>query len=448
VPRARFRATLVLLAAILAIALGPRLTRPVAAESTAATVAAHPAGTELYGYLPYWEMNSTMADYLANVPLTDLELFSVSAGKNGGLHKSEIGYRRITGAIGTRLISEAHARGQRVQLVFTSFTFEKNTPFFGRASLDSLDDRRGVQKLATPAGTAGLPWRRTSRELVDLATKLGVDGIDVDVELIRGDSYEGYTAFLGDLRGRLDAAIPGAKLTVATMANRAGADLARAAIAGGVDRVFLMGYDYHWSGSDPGASAPIVRVDDGLSLTSSIVAYADAGVPPSKTLLGLPLFGMSWTVATPSPFAARLASGANWFPSNHVAQLSAPGFDSWFDWPETVEFVANPIVPTASPGASPAPDASGVPGASLAPATSPAPGASAPPPVPTTWQAIFYDSPRTLRPKLALAVSSGFAGAGFWAIGYERGLPGYIELMADFRAGLVTTAPPVSLDER
>jgi len=472
VPIARFpathlRAATTLFAAILAFTLGPRLTPSV----VAASAGARPAGTELYGYLPYWEMNSTMADYLADVPLTDLELFSVSAGKNGELHKSEVGYKRITGAIGTRLISGAHARGQRVQLVFTSFTFEKNTPFFGRSSLDSIDDQRSVQEQATPAGAAAEPWRRTAKELVDLATKLGVDGIDVDVELIRGDSYEGYTAFLADLRGRLDAAIPGAKLTVATMANRAGADLARAAIAGGFDRVFLMGYDYHWSGSDPGASAPIARLDDGLSLVSSIKAYADAGVPPAKTLLGLPLFGMSWTVATPSPFAPRLESGVNWVPSNHVAQLTAPGFESWFDWPETVEFIANPIAPqtspgtSAAPGASPvpggsvdpgvppapdasiAPDASLAPGESLAPGASLAPGVSAPPPDSTTWQAIFYDSPRTLRPKLALAVSRGFAGAGFWAIGYERGLPGYIELMADFRAGLVTTAPPISLTD-
>jgi hypothetical protein len=375
-------------------------------------------------------MNTTMAAYLARVPLTDLELFSVSAGQNGALHKTEVGYRRITGAIGTRLISEAHARGQRVQLVFTSFTYEKNTPFFGRASLDPTDDRRGVPRLATPAGTATLPWQRTSKELVDLAKQLGVDGIDVDVELIPGFGYEGYTDFLLDLRGRLDAAIPSAKLTVATMANRAGADLARAAIVGGVDRVFLMGYEYHWSGSDPGASAPIVRVDgSNLSLTSSIATYAAVGVPPSKTLLGLPLFGMSWTVATASPYAKRLATGDHWFPSNHIAQLTVPGFAPWFDHTETVEFVAVPIVPKATPGASAAP------------------GAFAPPPAPT-WQAIFYDSPRTLRPKLALAVANGYAGAGFWAIGYERGLPGYIELMADFRAGLVTTAQPVGLEER
>jgi hypothetical protein len=361
-----------------------------------------------------------MADYVASVPLTDLELFSVSAGRNGGLHHSEVGYRRITGAIGTRLISEAHERGQRVQLVFTSFTFEKNTAFFGPSL--ALDDRLAFRRQATPAGAAEVPWKRTARELVDLAKGLRVDGIDVDVENIRGSSYEAYTSFLADLRRRLDSAIPGAKLTVATVASQAGAHLAAAAIAGHADRVFLMGYEYHWSGSDPGASAPIVRAD-GLSLISSIEAYADAGVPAAKTILGLPLFGMSWTVGFPSPFAPRLAKGVHWFPSSHVEQLTAPGFEPWLAWPETAEFIATLIPPQATSGA---------------PTASPAPTASQAPPAPLTWKAVFYDSARTLRPKLALAVTNGYAGAGFWAIGYERGVPGYIELMADFRAGRVT----------
>ena len=438
-----------LLAILVGLGLGPAAVAAspsvVVAPAVVPDAGAGRPGTELYGYLPYWEMTSTVADYVARLPLTDLELFSVSAGGDGGLRKTETGYRRITGDIGARLIREAHDRGQRVQLVFTSFEYGKNAAFFGRSSLDTLDDRRGVQKLATPAGTAGLPWRRTSAELVALASQLGVDGIDVDVELIRGDGYEGYTAFLADLRARLDEAIPGAKLTVATMADGSGADLARAAIAGGVDRVFLMGYEYHWSGGSPGASAPIVRVGDGLSLISSIATYAAAGVPPSKTILGLPLFGMSWTVATPSPFAAKVETGVHWFPSDHVQQLTTPGFEPWFDWPETVEFVASPIVPKV--GASPAPGASAVPGSSPAPGSSATPGASSAPPAPT-WTALFYDSPRTLRPKLALAVANGFAGAGFWAIGYERGVPGYIGLMADFHAGLVTTAPPISLSER
>ena len=51
---------------------------------------------------------------------------------------------------------------------------------------------------------------------------------------------------------------------------------------------------------------------------------------------------------------------------------------------------------------------------------------------------MYYDSPRSLSPKLALADERGLAGVGFWAIGYERGLPGYTELIDTFRAGELT----------
>jgi hypothetical protein len=122
---------------------------------------------------------------------------------------------------------------------------------------------------------------------------------------------------------------------------------------------------------------------------------------------------MSWPVDSPDRFAARTGAGETWIPARHTATLTAPGFTSWYDRPEITEFVAQPD--TALP-----------------------PG----------WQAIYYDSPRTLRPKLALTWIHGLAGAGFWAIGYERGLPGYLELMRDFRAGSVQPPSPASLSER
>ena len=48
---------------------------------------------------------------------------------------------------------------------------------------------------------------------------------------------------------------------------------------------------------------------------------------------------------------------------------------------------------------------------------------------------MYVDSPATLAPKLALADERGLAGVGFWAIGYERGLPAYTSLMERFHAG-------------
>ena len=62
-------------------------------------------------------------------------------------------------------------------------------------------------------------------------------------------------------------------------------------------------------------------------------------------------------------------------------------------------------------------------------------------PTTTQWHAVYFDSPRSLTPKLALADERGLAGAGFWAIGYERGLPGYHELIKTFAAGTLE-APP------
>ena len=85
---------------------------------------------------------------------------------------------------------------------------------------------------------------------------------------------------------------------------------------------------------------------------------------------------------------------------------------------ESVEFYS---VPTASASASASASIAGVPASAS--------------PEPVAWDAVYYDSPRSLTPKLRLADDRGLAGAGFWAIGYERGLPGYTELIATFKAG-------------
>jgi hypothetical protein len=80
------------------------------------------------------------------------------------------------------------------------------------------------------------------------------------------------------------------------------------------------------------------------------------------------------------------------------------------------------------------------------PSAPPSAGAGSPSPAPSSagsaapaqtgpWRAIYVDSPATLAPKLSLANDRGLAGAGFWAIGYERGLPGYTDLIARFAAG-------------
>ena len=344
-------------------------------------------GHELFGFVPYWEMNDGIADHLAKTPLTTLALFSVTHTKTGKIDTGQQGYKRITGAIGQQLIKEAHDRGVAVQLVYSSFGTARNQRFFGSATLPDA----------------------TIAALVALADTTGVDGIDVDVEQLGDELIPAYGAFVGRLRDALRAKNPDAVVSVSTAAGRTGAAMAASAAEAGADRIFLMGYDYHYAGSEPGASAPMDRRDGAeADLPWSLDLYESLGVPVEKTVLGLPLYGMRWRVSGPEIGASRLGDGAIWVPADNPQFLASPPAPPEFDPIEVVDFYS--VAPTVSP----------VPGDSRATAG---------------WQAIYVDSPDTLRPKLGLADERGLAGAGFWAVGYERGLAGYRELMTDFTKG-------------
>jgi len=363
-------------------------------------------------------MNTAMATYVRSAPLTTLALFSVTARADGTLNSTATGYRRITGSIGRLLIDDAHARGAKADLVFTSFGPDKNAAFFGRAvpvpspspglpaSPGSTSAPASGASVATPlpASTAGpsatpaiAPWHRTVDEL---------DGINVDVEALDALDRPAFGEFLTALRTSLVAAKPNASLTVATEAGLRGVGNAAVANAAGADRLFLMGYDYHFSSSQPGATSPVDR-DDGLyTLRWSIDSYVEAGVPRDRILLGLPLYGMRWRLDAPGRTGNVLGDGVTWVPSQHRDELLDPAFHPGLDILEISQVVWK------QDGAD--------------------------------WLVTYYDSPATLRPKLALALDNGLAGAGFWAMGYERGLPGYLELMRTFRAGDIARgeAPP------
>ena len=332
-------------------------------------------------------MDGGIAADVARFDLATLALFSVTHTKDGAIDTKQTGYMRITGDLGKQLIREAHDRSVAVQIVYSSFGTARNARLFASTTLQDA----------------------TIAALVDLAKMTGVDGIDVDVEQLDAGLVPAYGAFVGRLRTALRAALPDAQVSVATGAGLAGAAMALAATVAGADRIFLMGYDYHYAGSDAGASAPMARRDgaDG-DLPSSLDLYAGLGVPAERTILGLPLYGMRWRVTGPQLGALPLGDGAIWVPADNPVFLASPPIPVELDPLEVVDFYA--VGPTVSP----------IPGDSRATAG---------------WQAIYVDSPRTLAPKLQLANDRGLAGAGFWAIGYERGLPDYPDLIARFAAG-------------
>jgi hypothetical protein len=112
-------------------------------------------------------------------------------------------------------------------------------------------------------------------------------------------------------------------------------------------------------------------------------------------------------------------------PASNRSFLRKPPVEAMRDEIEVVDVY---VVPTddSAPTPRPTSDLGGSvdPGAVGGPSASPSTGA---------WRAIYVDSPETLTAKLRLANDRGLAGVGFWAIGFERGLPGYQKLIDQFR---------------
>jgi len=344
-------------------------------------------GHELFGFVPYWEMDDTIARHLRLTPLTTLALFSVATNSAGEIKTSLPGYQRITGTLGRQLIREAHEREIAVELVYTSFGPTRNERLL-------TNEKRQAATIAS---------------LVALVRELGVDGVNVDIERLKLDAVPAYGVFVGRLRDALREADPDAQVSVATGAGRTGAAMASSAATAGADRIFLMGYDYHYSSSEVGASAPMDRRDGAnADLVWSLDLYESVGVPVEQTILGLPLYGYRWRVAGPEIGAPRLGNAADWVPADNPKFLKNPPIPPELDPIEVVEFYAVPPTVTPEPGDSRAT---------------------------AGWQAIYVDSPRSLQPKMALADERGLAGVGFWAIGYERGLPDYADLFGRFAEG-------------
>ncbi len=328
---------------------------------------------DVYGYLPYWEMSTATLDYLDWNALSAISLFSVTWTGNGALDGTQAGYRAITGSVGKAAIAAAKARGVRVELCFTSFGLAKNANLFG-------DPARQAVVIA---------------ELRAFVRAIGAEGVNVDVESLDGTWFDEYGAFLANLRAGLRVDNATATVSVATNANVSGARMAKRAADAATDRIFIMGYAYRSGSSSPGAIAPLDGRSSpgGLDIGWTVDRYAAEGVPLGRVLLGLPYYGLSWPTASAELGAARTGSGSLYTPRLHLGEPASLGVPLQYEPGESVSWFA--WYDEATP----------------------------------TWRQVFYDTPTSLRPKYAHAISRGLAGVGIWALGYDRGLPGYWDLL-------------------
>jgi len=117
------------------------------------------------------------------------------------------------------------------------------------------------------------------------------DGVQIDFEAVLSTDKENFTEFLKKLKER----IPGKTLSIALPARTGLVDDAYnyAGIAPIVDRILVMAYDEHWSGSKAG---PIAS----LAWCTKVATYARSVVSPEKLVMGLPFYGRAWSDKNPA----------------------------------------------------------------------------------------------------------------------------------------------------
>lgn len=174
------------------------------------------------------------------------------------------------------IISEAHARGLKVELLVSNYSNRLGdfSPVIAGRLLTSSKHRAAVVKL-----------------LVRKVKKRQFDGVQIDLESLKRSHGPGLTAFVKQLR----AALPKRKrLSMAVMSSASSAGYASqgyqlSKLKKRIDRFVLMAYDQHgpsWSKAGPVGGTPWVK-----SVLRSFIA---AKVPKAKIDLGVAGYGYTW----------------------------------------------------------------------------------------------------------------------------------------------------------
>jgi spore germination protein YaaH len=374
VPQRRHRVGLLLTALVTAVALVPLRPLPASAADPGINPRANVKSLlshQVYGYLPYWRLNSGTAAQLNYDLVSTIAFFGLGIKATGDIDTAWRGTQAYVSANATAVTNAAHAKGVRVVPTFQLFdsgSLSKMTAFLGSAA---AQDRFIAQAL-------------------NLMARRSADGANFDFEPMPATLTPQYLAFLAKFNTALDARFPGATLVNATSAG------APTALITGlvpiVDAMFVMTYNYRWTGSTvTGAIAPLDHASRNVKIhMNRFMAYA----PKSKLIMGVPYYGYDWPVTSNIPNATVQSDKTKYGAVTSVTYASARSF-----------LASHPAIPRMYDSLE---------GSGFYTYWDSTHG---------TWRQVYFEDERSAAAKYDYAIASGFAGVGIWTLGNDAGYP-------------------------
>lgn len=300
----------------------------------------------VYGYWPYW------GDNLNTVPmqyLTHLAIFSASLASDGSITSTSTWTNTAATAV-----SLAAPYGVKVHLCLTSFDSSVMSAVLGNASYRA----------------------KAVSQLKNLVQSYGAHGVNLDFEGLPSSQKANLVTFVKELK----AAVPEVFLATPAVDWNGSYDYDQLAILS--DGLFIMGYDYHYSGGNPGPVAPLFGGSPWgtYAIDWSVDDYITWGAPREKLILGLPLYGFDW----PSTSTA--------IPGSATGKATSVTYSYALTLGDTYGRLWDAV--------------------SYTPYT-----------FPDAVSQIWYDDGESLAYKIDYAIGARLQGVGFWALTYEDADP-------------------------
>ena len=160
--------------------------------------------------------------------------------------------------------------------------------------LTNFENGRFSTEIATTIFTNEVLQDRVLNQALQVMAEKGYRGLDFDFEYLGAKNRALYVRFLQKARQLLKAHgyFISAALAPKFRAEQRGVLYEGhdyQAIGQVVDFIFLMTYEWGWSGGSPMAVSPI-------NLMRQVMQYAISVVPKEKIMMGMPLYGYDWTL--------------------------------------------------------------------------------------------------------------------------------------------------------